>query len=87
MQLLENALDGHGRRLPVFNIARRDRDHCHRFPPDCLTWRGSRSLLHMNSSLVGKSPGTALMVIDAVAEIRVRVRAARQAEAEGEEEL
>lgn len=41
----------------------------------------------MNSSLVGKSPGTALMVIDAVAEIRVRVRAARQAEAEREEEL
>jgi hypothetical protein len=27
------------------------------------------------------------MVIDAVAEIRARVRAARQAEAEGEEEL
>jgi hypothetical protein len=35
--------------------------------------------------LVGKSPGTALMVIDAVAEIRARVRAAHQAE--GEEEL
>jgi hypothetical protein len=30
VQLLENALDGHGRRLPVFTIAGRDRDHCHR---------------------------------------------------------
>ena len=41
--------------------------------------------LNRYSALVGKSPGTALMVIDAVAEIRARVRAAHQAE--GEEEL
>ena len=31
MQLLENALDGHGRRLPVFTIAGREQDHCHSF--------------------------------------------------------